>query len=554
MTTGRETIRPVPDLLLALGLAVSGWFLYCRALGLGLTYDDFFHLHFLDGCGFGEYLYRPEVWQRLPNKMITQLLFFSFDVDSALFGIDARAFLIHQLVSFSLCVAVLYLVLRLWLPRAWAALGTALFAIGPVMVTIAPLLMVRHYVEATLLGLLATGGYILALRRPERWKAFSIASAAVYLLAMLAKEIAVPLVVFLVLIPETTFRRRLTVAVPHGVALVVYLGYRLFMLGTFGGGYGWLIGPSDLPRLAMELPVKIGAEILGRPSTASWAMLAALLVGLGLVVWRARGAGLLLGASALLAMLPILPVSTEMEPRYALPAWLVLSLSFPFAVEPLTRKTGAARLTGMGLVLIALGGAFVAHLDAREETFTRLERMSAENRAFMDMGPGEMLRDPLGPPATMGELVWFRKDILKRSGPGGAWFYDDYYLCVHPDPGKVRGWDPIERKVIDQTSEIPALRRRHCGAIRGDAPLSLAMEATGRTLRWTLGPYPDGRYSFVFGDGVQAFEMPVTGGFQLRQTGRMSLRLKYESPQGWATYSPELAMDFSRETKFRWSR
>jgi hypothetical protein len=524
-----------------------GWAVYHRALGLWFTYDDFFHLHFLDGCGPWEYFYRPEVWQRLPFKMITQLLFLSLDLDQALFGLDAHGFLIHQLVSFSLCVAVLYLVLRLWLPQSWALLGTALFAIGPVTVTMAPLLMVRHYVETTLLCLLAVGTYVLALRR---WRMLAVASAAFYFLAMLAKEIAVPLVFFLVLIPERTFRRRLAVAVPHAAAFVLYLVYRLYMLGTFAGGYGWLVEPFDLPRLALELPAKIGMEMLGHPSPASWAMLAALLIGLAMAALRQP---LLVVISALLALLPILPVSTEMEPRYALPAWLLVSLAFPFAVRPLVEREGLVRVAGIGLVLIAAAGALVAHLDAREETFARLERMSAEHLAFLEMRPGEILRDPLGPPATMGELAWFKADLLKK-GPSAGWFYDDYYLCAHPDLGQVWSWDPVRRAVVDVTASTPSLRRRYCDAIRKEAPLSIEIHAAGRTLHWTLGPYQDGRYSFVLGDGIQSVEVPAVGGFQLKRVGALALRLKYESPQGWITYSPELAMDFTRAPSFRWAR
>jgi hypothetical protein len=58
----------------------------------------------------------------------------------------------------------------------------------------------------------------------------------------------------------------------------------------------------------------------------------------------------------------------------------------------------------------------------------------------------------------------------------------------------------------------------------------------------------------VLGDGIQAVEVPPVGGFQLKRVGALSLRLKYESPQGWTTYSPELTMDFTRAPSFRWSR
>lgn len=543
--------RVLPDLALSALLAAFAWALYHRALSLWLTYDDFFHLHYLYTTTPAQYLLDPEVWQRLPFKMITPLLFLSFDLDLALFGLDAHAFLVHQLLSFSLLVVVVYGVLRLWLPRQWAVLAAVLFALGPVTVTVAPLLIVRHYVETALFGLVAAGLYVLAIRR-DRW-AFAIASAFFYLAAMLAKEIAVPLVFLLPFIPEGSRRRRLSLAVPHAVMFLAYLIYRRYMLGTIIGGYGWVVDPGDLPRLALLLPGKVGLELLGHPSAASWAMLGALLVGLVAVLLRGRAALLFIVAAILLSLLPILPVSTEMVPRYALPAWMVLTLCFPFGIKALTRRGGILRLIGVGLVLIGLTGAVVAHLDAREAMFAKLERMSAENRAFLQMGQGDYLRHPLGPPASMGELEWIKTEILKKKR-GAGWFYDDLYVCLHPDLGRVWTWDSARSQVDDMTATLPALRRRHCSAIRDSAPLSVNMRAVDRTLHWTLGPYHDGQYSFVLGDGVQVFHMPAIGAFHVRQPGAMSLRVKYRSLEGWITYSPELAMDFSREPTFRWRR
>jgi hypothetical protein len=543
--------RALPELALAALLGTCGWSVYHRALSLWLTYDDFFHLHYLYTTTPAEYFLDPEVWQRLPFKMITPLLFLSFDLDLALFGLDARAFLVHQLVSFSLCAAAFYLVLRLWLPRSWSAFAMLLFVFGPVTVSIAPLLMVRHYVETTLLCLVAVGLHVLAVR--GKGVGTAIASALFYFLAMLAKEIAVPLVFLLPLIPEGNLRRRLTLAVPHAAAFVLYLAYRLYMLGTLNGGYGWLVDSSDLPRLARLLPVKVGAELLGHPSAASWAMLTALLAGLGFVLLKGRAVALLVGTSILLALLPILPVSTEMVPRYALPAWMILVLAFPFAIRDLVERGGALRLAGLGLAVIAAAGVLLAHLDAREAAFARVERMSAENRAFLEMGPGDFLRTPLGPPATMGELAWLKTDLLGKR-PGAGWFYDDLFVCVNPALGRVWTWDPVQTRVEDMTASLARLRRRHCNAIREHAPLTVEMHAAGRTLHWALGPYSEGTWSFVLGDGLQAFPMPANGGFQLRQAGALSLRVKYRSPEGWTTYSPELKMDFTREPSFRWAR
>ncbi len=419
--------RALPDALLALALGALGWAVYHRALGLWLTYDDFFHLHYLYTYSPAQYLFNPEIWQRLPFKMITPLLFLSFDLDLALFGLDAHAFLLHQLASFAVCVAALYLVLRLWLEKTWAGLAAVLFLLGPVVTGIAPLLMVRHYIETTTLGLAAVGLYVVAIRRGairpgERSSAvLPWISAGLYFTAMLAKEIAVPLVFLLPLLPEGSLRERLRRAVPHALALVLYLAYRVWMLGTLTGGYGWIVDPSDLPRLALMLPFKTGVDLLGTPSAANWALLVCLLAGLLAAALQGRRAALLAVVAILLALLPILPVSADMKPRYALPAWLVLIAGFPFGVRALARRPGAIRLTGAGLAAISVVGAVFCHLEEREIAFARLERMSAENRAFLRLGPGDLLRQPGSPPATMGELAWMKTDLLTGNrAPAGS--------------------------------------------------------------------------------------------------------------------------------------
>jgi hypothetical protein len=34
----------------------------------------------------------------------------------------------------------------------------------------------------------------------------------------------------------------------------------------------------------------------------------------------------------------------------------------------------------------------------------------------------------------------------------------------------------------------------------------------------------------------------------------LTLRVRYESPDGWVTYSPELALDFARQPDLVWHR
>ena len=253
------------DAAVGLGLAAAAWLLYLPILGLWWTHDDLFHLHYLRDHAPAWYLWDVAAWRQWPARVLTPLLFLSLDADRVLFGPRPAAFYLHQLVSLSLVPAALYGVLRLWLPRLWAALGALVFLLGPPVASLAPLLMERHYIEAVLLGTLSCGLWVLSLRRAGQGAAaLAVASAVLWFLASMAKEIAVPLVLFLPLIPEETLRERLRRAAPLGVALAAYVAVRAWFLGTLGGGYGFAVEARDLPGRSCACPAR------SRRRSAAW--------------------------------------------------------------------------------------------------------------------------------------------------------------------------------------------------------------------------------------------------------------------------------------------
>lgn len=567
--------RALLDSLAALALLALPLLLYRQALGLWWMEDDFFQLRYALDHGPLAYGLDPEVWRRLPNRVLSPLLFVSYDLDLALFGLEPAAFYAHQLVSIGLAGAALFLVLRFWLPRAWALLGGGVFLLGPPVASLAPLLMVRHYPEAIGLGAAAAGAWVLAVRR-GRWE-WSGLSTLLYLAASAAKEIAVPLPFFLALLPEGGRRRRLRYLVPHAVALAVYAGYRLRMLGTPLGGYGFATTPADWPRLALTLPWKVGRE-LAAGGGWGWAALAVLLVPVLVLVFRSRRAALLLAAGFALALGPVLPVSVAIEPRFALGAWLVVAAALPFGLRALVRRSrkdereersaGRSPATALPAVL-----AFAAALLLYAAAWTgvrggagyldRAERMSAEYRGFLDLGPDALLRHPLGPPASMEELRRFARDVLDHPPFGdrfGDWFYDDLYLCgpdgePDPPPGPIHGFDPRTGRLADVTREIPALARSYCTAIRWDAPLEAELRPEpGGVLAWELGPYEEGRYAFVLDHGRLRYDLPREGAFHLRGLRAITLRVRYEDPEGWVTYSPEIEVDLANAEPHGWRR
>ena len=535
---------------IATGLAALAWLLYAPVVHLWWTHDDLYHLHLLLGNPRAWYFWDRAVYQAPPPKMLTPLLFLSLDADRFLFGLRPAAFHLHQLASLSLAAPALYAVLRLWLERAWAALGAAIFLLGPPVASIALMVMVRHYVEVIPLAALALGLWVLAFRRPRYGLWLSAASALCWFLAALEKETAVPLVLFLPLIPVGTVRERLHRAVPHAAALLAYVAIRVYFLGT-PQPYGFEVKPGDWPGLILALPSKVVAEMRGVPSPASWALLIVLLCGLLVVAVQSWGNALRVGAGLAFALAPVLPVSTQMEPRYAVAAWLVAAMTLPFAWQALAARSGRNRSLAAALAVAVC--ALVANRIDWKDRLADSQRRSAESLAFLSMGSGELLRGPLGVPGELGELRWYKEEVqgLPR---GAGWFLDDLYLCLHPESSRVRAWDEATRHVIDLAPRLPSIRRTFCSAIHGAAPLAVEIRGEGTGVSWSLGPYAAGRYRFVLGDGATAVDMPRTGGFLLRQLAPFSLRVKYESPDGWVTYSPALSVDPAVKTAVSWRR
>jgi hypothetical protein len=285
---------------------------------------------------------------------------------------------------------------------------------------------------------------------------------------------------------------------------------------------------------------------------------AALVLGVAGLLVPPRGGRAVarLAVAMLLAALPVLPVSTRLEPRYAMAAWIVVAVAFALGSAKLaaTDRWTARRIAAVVIALVACVSGLALNRTDWRVRFATLERMSAENRFVLEMRDGDVLRGPLTLAASLKELAWMRRVIFGRP-PGGRWFQDDLFLCLHPGPlGRVWGYDTDARRIVDLTSRVPALRDRYCPSVRAEASLTASFRVVGPNLFWDLGPYRSGTYRFVLFDGGETFEMPRSTGFPMRGRGALTLRIGYESPDGWVTYSSPLRLELVDGWSLRWSR
>jgi hypothetical protein len=517
--------------------------LYRDATKLSWTYDDAFLMRVVSGAEVDDYFASPTFWRSMPAQMFVPLLLVWYEGGSRAVDDEDGGFYLPAIALLLAALLAVYWALRLWVGPAESLAGVAMIGLGPPVVSLVTQLMATHYLIALGFAALSFATFTLALRSRRVW-AFASLSAFFYLCAMLAKEVAIPLPAMLLLVAWSQ-KTRMRV-LPHAIALVLYFLWRKAMIGVFLGGYGWATTRETVLPLLQSLPRQWAASIA---PPQWWIAVLLALVLLVPIAWRLRSRRFALALVLALgaAILPVLPVSREMQPRYVFASWVTLVVFFVVAIQVWPPRVRALLCA---LAVAVVGIAQQAEWDA---VYPTAERMSAEARFVLTAPAAATLRLPRTPPAAMGELQFLRAE--HGAAPGLQWFYDDLYLCAGRHHGRrLYEYDAARHGMVDVTSAAEGIAQRYCAGVRENVPLQADFRFESGTLHWTFGPYERGTWHVVFGDGVQAFEVPRRDAYILGDLPGIALRVRYDSPEGWVTYSPEIALDFAREPRKRWSR
>ncbi|HEX7829872.1 MAG TPA: hypothetical protein VF787_09455 [Thermoanaerobaculia bacterium] len=516
--------------------------LYRKAIRLWWTFDDPFNLRLVISHDWSDAYTATHLW---PQKLFTPLLFTSHELLLQFAGLKPDHWYRVQIALIAIAGIAVYFALRLFIDMIPALCGAVLFIAGPPLCAFATQLMVMHYLIAVIFGAAAVALYTLAFRRQSLL--FEILSALCYFVAMLAKEIAIPLPLLLFFLHDKPLRVRVRHLLFHALAVAGFFLWRRAIIGTLLGGYGWVVTPADLPGLLITMPWRLIALCAGSGLFAGLVAISVMGIGAAAAL-RTRRAWMLAIATLFGALIPLVPVAKELQPRFALAAWLWICVIF---------AVGAASLRiapRVALFVVAICTVVVANRQEWIGEYATAKRMSDEARTYMKLDGNALLRKPLVPPAAMGELQWL-KETHMHGARGAGWFYDDYFLCGPADDGKaIYEYIETRKQVVEVTARIPDFARAFCASIRDDAPLRAEFHHQNDRLFWRFGPYEQGKWTAILGGGVQAFEVPRVDGFYLPNVPGLSLRIRYDSPEGWVTYSPEIVLDFAKQPDFTWHR
>lgn len=353
---------------------------------------------------------------------------FSYWIDVRLAGFSPRFAYAHQGAAFLLALLMLYLLLVRWLGgNRLAALAMCVcWALTPSTAVVVQFLATRHYVE----GLLFT---LLAVYLAERLRGWKLPVAGVCgLIAMLSKEVYVPVVPLLLVALAWRRKDRVLGATSVGVALF-YAAFRWWL-------FGWSARFGDMPFLTPWQYVKFLSKL---PYTVSsnygGYLLVALVVATCVYVVRRNRAhlpvALLFSALIVVSLAAIVPVSYPLygmirrpDPWYRI-VFLLHTIGIVFAAWCASQLPWRWARAGLAAVTLAvlLPGA------VKTRNLWHEMNVSAEREAMFYLGnPDKIL-------LSEQEAYWFI--------PGVTWMYKisepHYVLARDLATARIRPGAPV---------------------------------------------------------------------------------------------------------------
>ena len=521
------------------------WVLYHQLLSAWWTADD---------PALLEYIYEVDPWTMLVSKtrglFYTPLQPLSLGLDYHFFGLQPSGFYWHHLLSFSLVLILAYGVLSQFFPPLLASMVISLFIIMVPTVHIAHHLMLRHYLEGFGLALLATGCYLRAIQIASRvYNPWTMIGSICYLGASLAKEIYVPLPVVLFTLSRGTFPQRLRQLWLWLVAAAIYTGLRIYSMGWDNLLASYSEQSTDWQDV-LNLPMAYIKD-MGWQAHWQWLPLGAVIVMLLIQIRQQPYSLGIFSVVWLIAVLgPLWPV-----------LWRLIDLKYYlFMVAFLTSLACGLVWSQFNRWLIALqwrtfliNAWFFAIFFANLLPTQREQFWLYQDKAIRHLQGQFLLNSDFQQTVLIDkdyyaaqQVVNLRKKILGQL-PGPSWCPVDDCYCALLYPGYT-GW-----RYLNGQWQVEVLSPdNRCGK---QANLSLQITLASPTqLCWQLGPYTEQQgtyYAWVvtakesFNLHISPRTIPSQGLYTFEQelTEPIKVLVKYQSLEGWYTYTPPVVVD-----------
>jgi hypothetical protein len=506
------------------------------------------------------YFYNPNHWRDLVVSSFTPWVSAMFAVDHLISPWNPRVHYFHHLTVIGLSGAALWLWLRQRTHELVAIATGIAFLWGAPVAVVAQQLMTRHYAEGFLYFLIHLLFVDKAYRTESRDSVFfSIIAALAAMIAMLSKEVYVPLLLISLIWID---KRRLWIITPSLLGIPLFLILRTYMLGTVIGGY------QDNTVLFRAIPESFSKfinipENLFQPvglAFATWAAVCLYAVYRKIVTTKSNGVNILVrsiltGIFVLAIILsPLWPLSavttfTINDQRFYFALWGVSLLALGLMLKELPKWAG------LSVVLIMFS---LAH-SPRNEAKKNLEPVSSE---FFAQGKA-ILNEHSGTKIWMTPLVanWYSssiRDMRSMITSDPIELVSDWVQTLKPgsSDGRYLRYNNESREMTEVSpTAINTERLEWASAVERSLEynfqINMTYTHTDRSLSWNFSIIPriksvsDSEVKFtavLFEGGV--FPMPPNGIFKTNDitSGCLVLRFDTKDSKGQAVtgYSPVL--------------
>lgn len=533
--------------LLLYGTALSGW--WCcddpQILKHALNYAPW------------EYFGVPEAWRKLIPYSLTPWLSFANDLDNSLFGTHPAGYYAHNLLMITLCAQMTYLVARQWTGRWYAFGGAVLLLVGSPVMTASYQLMVRHYIEGLFFYLVALWLFIRGLRGENRRLPVWLAGIP-FAIAVTAKEIYLPLGIVPFLLPLGSFRQRLRTAWPLLLVMILYIPWRRYMLGDIVGGYtpAGELGRSDL-LAALAQFAKAPELLLSWPWLGAGGLLA--LAGLLVHMMRNRWSLLPLILLPVLLLAPLVPLARQPgigsgSDRYFIAVWAALALGSAVVSGLVATGRGIGiRLFSSTVMLTLIVSAWCHARQIQAAMIPSLKEQAAQGKALVTAAERDTIYlTPAVAPWYISGIIDLQRELGRNIQTPPCTASDEIDLSEGFSAGRrIVRYDQATQKMVDITGQIPHLLEEWRKKVRL-APLTVTMEfdADKKIMQWQLGPNEKGTYTMLPDYGRQP--LPAKGILRMENPPLgVSCRFRYDSPDGWVAYTPQLRFVAERAGRYR---
>jgi hypothetical protein len=557
-------------------LAAVTFIVHKSALSGFWRYDDGMQLSFAVKYSPWQYFFIPEITSlQSGHQFVTPWNAFFYDINLWLFGFSPKGFYAHQLIVLWLSGVATFFLLRLWVSTGWALFGATLFLSNAATVYVAQELMDGHYAAGLLFSILALYGYVRAVRE-QNWRP-ALIGAFFYLLAVLCKEIYVPLIGILLFLPEGELRTRLRFAQTYGLLALGYIPWRYIVLNGSLGGHdpGFITNLSlaetwQIIRIFFRMP-----EILLGGESAAYALLLTISFA---YFYNKRNKLPVFIVGYFLAAAPLAPVWKSLVGigRYHFFFWWSSSIYFAILLSTWAKPKPIRYLLAVLLLVLSLNTSYREMYSYNGSKAVR-DCHDAASKFILNSNSEQVLYDTRNvwyPVSNLvGYLVKVEKELSPSSPPRALVTQDldtlDSFLL-----SKKTVWSYNERcRCMENiSSRVPLLvldyRKKQI-----ERPLFLNLKYDQNTLSWQFGPYGVGIYEIVTdfssflpdsSKGTLVIPMPSKGTLVIPMPSKgtdrrdilhyLDFYLRYTSPSGWVTRSPSLHFEPVSGRVLTWTR